>query len=80
MTLSLAGREIPTLELLGSGAEFIEKITSTVMVTPIFAEFARDEVKILVEFVKVYRVQPEIPFIYEAGSRQLYGVIARRES
>jgi CRP/FNR family transcriptional regulator, cyclic AMP receptor protein len=65
MTQRLGNREIPTLELLGDGAEFIEQITKSVTVTPIFSEFTHDEVKTLVEYVQVFRVQPEVPFIYE---------------
>lgn len=65
MIATLGNRQIPSLEYLTEGAAFVEQITAMVMVTPIFSDFSPPEIDTLVGFVQVYRVQPEVPFIYE---------------
>ena len=61
----LGNREIPSLEYLADGPAFVEQITSMVTVTSIFSQFSAAEIEILVGFVKIYRVQPGVPFIIE---------------
>ena len=75
MTIVLGNREIPSLEYLSEGPAFIEQISSMVTVTPIFSQFSTAEIETLVGFIKVYRVQPGVPFIHEGDRGSFMALI-----
>jgi len=70
---------LDSLERLGAGDAFCDPIFSLVGSSPFFAEFTRDDIKLLAGYMDVYRAQPGQSIIYEGDVGNFMLMIIRGE-